>query len=78
MYFVFECIDEFFLEKRLGLKYLGGDFYKVGWDYEKGGSFMMDIINKIGVENEDELYFLVYDLKINKKNNEYILLKILI
>nr|WIF87785.1 CotH kinase family protein [Acholeplasma laidlawii] len=64
--------------KRLGSKHLGGDLYKVGWDYEKGGSLTMDTINKIGVENEDESYFPVYDLKTNKKNNEHILLKTLI
>ncbi|OED59522.1 CotH kinase family protein [Acholeplasma laidlawii] len=78
VYFALECIDELFLEKRLGSKHLGGDLYKVGWDYEKGGSLTMDTINKIGVENEDESYFPVYDLKTNKKNNEHILLKTLI
>ena len=66
-----EPIDEIFLSKHLEEKDLGGDLYKVGWDYSNGGSLTSDTLYSIGVEDEHAGYFPIYDLKTNKKTSSH-------
>jgi spore coat protein CotH len=70
IYNIIEDVDERFLEKRLAVKHLGGDLYKVGWDNEAGGELTLRTLSKIGKEDEDKSYFPVYDLKTNKKTSD--------
>ena len=66
-----EPIDEVFLSKHLSEDDLGGDLYKVGWDHSNGGSLTMNTLYSIGLENEKENLFYVYDLKTNKKTSNH-------
>ena len=66
-----EPVDEIFLEKHLSKEQLGGDLYKVGWGFGKGGMFTPDTIEYIGKEDEHDGYFPIYDLKTNKKTSDY-------
>lgn len=69
MYIILENVDEGFIERNLNNIDQGGDLYKVGWGFGKGGTLNIDTIKYIGVEDEDKGYFPVYDLKTNKKTS---------
>lgn len=75
---VIENIDNNFLEKHLAQKDLGGDLYKVGWDSSSGGTLALNTLSSIGIEDELNCYFPIYDLKTNKKTSKHELLKNLI
>lgn len=66
-----EPVDNNFLEKRLPASDLGGDLYKVGWDKTNGGSLTPDTIYGIGIEDELNNHFVIYDLKTNKKTSNH-------
>lgn len=77
IFFAIEMIDEKFFEKRLSEKHLGGDLYKVGWTH-MGGDLTLRTLDSIGIEDENNSYFYVYDLKTNKKTSDHLLLNNLI
>lgn len=68
VYVMVEPIDEAFLAKRLQPEDLGGDLYKLGWTYE-GAKFTN--LNSVGIENEDNGEFYIFDLKSNKKTSQH-------
>lgn len=70
IYELAEPVDENFLEKRLDEKDLGGDLYKFGWT-NKGATFTTDTLDSIGVEDELNGKFYIYDLKTNKKKSDH-------
>lgn len=72
VYTINEPVDKVFLEKRLPKEDLGGDLYKLGWP----ASFTR--ADSIGVEDEWNGKFYVYDLKTNKKTSQHESLKNLI
>lgn len=72
VYTIEEPIDKVFLSKNLPEKDLDGDLYKCGWTYT-GASFTSQ--KPIGIENEDNGEFYVYDLKTNKKTSQHEALK---
>lgn len=65
---LYEPIDKAFLEKRLPTAALGGDLYKCGWSSE-GATFTK--FYSIGIENEDNSEFYIYDLKTNKTTSTH-------
>ncbi len=75
VYSINEPVDKVFLEKRLPAKDLGGDLYKLGWTYA-GASFTNT--DSIGIEDEWNNEFYIYDLKTNKKTSTHESLKNLI
>ena len=72
VYTIEEPIDKVFLSKNLPEKDLDGDLYKCGWTYT-GATFTSQ--KPIGIENEDNGEFYVYDLKTNKKTSQHEALK---
>lgn len=68
IYTIYEPIDKLFLARNLPESQLGGDLYKCGWTWE-GASFTNT--NSIGIEDEDNSQFFVYDLKTNKKTSQH-------
>ena len=68
IYTIYEPIDKLFLERNLPESQLGGDLYKCGWTWE-GASFTNT--DSIGIEDEDNSKFFVYDLKTNKKTSQH-------
>lgn len=75
IYTIAEPVDEVFLSKYLPAEDLDGDLYKCGWT-NVGASFTSK--NSIGIENEDNSEFYVYDLKTNKKSSQHETLKALL
>jgi len=70
VYTVIENVDDYFLEKRLAAKHLGGDLYKVSWGNGYGGEMTTRTLDGIGIEDEDVPEFFTYDLKTNKKTSQ--------
>ncbi len=70
VYTVIENVDDYFLEKRLAAKHLGGDLYKVSWGSGFGGEMTARTLEGIGIEDEDVPEFYTYDLKTNKKTSQ--------
>ncbi|HBP26022.1 MAG TPA: hypothetical protein DD618_03625, partial [Acholeplasmatales bacterium] len=70
VYTVIENVDDYFLEKRLAEKHLGGDLYKVSWANGYGGEMTTRTLDGIGIEDEDVPEFYTYDLKTNKKTSQ--------
>lgn len=68
VYLLVEPIDKVFIENHLPEQDWGGDLYKCGWTF-MGATFTNR--NSIGIENEDNGEFYVYDLKTNKKTSEH-------
>ena len=75
VYTINEPVDKVFLEKRLPAEDLGGDLYKLGWTHA-GATFTN--LDSIGIENEWNYEFYIYDLKTNKKTSQHESLKNLI
>ena len=68
IYTVEEPVDKLFIERYVSEEDAGGDLYKLGWTNE-GATFTNT--NSIGVEDEDNAQFYVYDLKTNKKTSTH-------
>ena len=75
VYTINEPVDKVFLEKRLPAEDLGGDLYKLGWT-NAGATFTN--LDSIGIEDEWNYKFYIYDLKTNKKTSQHESLKNLI
>ena len=75
VYTLQEPIDKVFIERNLPEKDQGGDLYKLGWTNEPA-SFTSQ--SSIGIENEENNEFYVYDLKTNKKTSQHETLKALL
>lgn len=65
---LYEPVDKAFLEKRLPEDKLGGDLYKCGWT-NQGATFTST--DSIGIEDEDNGKFYIYDLQTNKKDSTH-------
>lgn len=83
VYTLYETIDKLFLERNFS--YYKGDLYKVGWGKDNNGASSGGTLlentnhpNSIGKEDEDKLYFPIYDIKTNKKKTNHESLKSLI
>lgn len=63
-----EPVDKLFIRRNFPEEQQGGDLYKCGWTSE-GATFTNT--NSIGIEDEDEGKFYVYDLKTNKKTSQH-------
>lgn len=63
-----EPVDKIFIRRNFSEDQQGGDLYKCGWTSE-GATFTNT--NSIGIEDEDEGKFYVYDLKTNKKSSQH-------
>ena len=68
VYVIAEPVDKAFLKKYLPEEEIGGDLYKCGWTYT-GATFTN--LDSIGIENEDNGEFYIYDLKTNKKTSQH-------
>ncbi len=75
VYTLQEPIDKVFIERNLPEKDWDGDLYKLGWTNQPA-SFTSQ--NSIGIENEENNEFYVYDLKTNKKTSQHETLKALL
>lgn len=73
IYTVYEPVDEKFIQRNLPVTEWGGDLYKCAWADIGSGWSGADYTNRsassIGVEDEDNYQFYVYDLKTNKKKS---------
>lgn len=73
---VYEVIDKAFLERRLPQDEIGGDLYKCCYTAMGPANLTVNNLDKtIGVEDEVNSYFPMYDLKTNKKTSDHSLLK---
>ena len=75
IYTLQEPVDKVFIERNLPEKDWDGDLYKLGWT-NQSASFTSQ--NSIGIENEENNEFYVYDLKTNKKTSQHESLKALL
>lgn len=77
VFMIYEPVDSLFVKREFNIDD-SNDLYKVGWGQTKngslGGSLTLDTIESIGVEDEDKVYFPIYDLKTNKKKSKHSLL----
>ena len=68
IYVMVEPIDDVFIQRNLPEADWDGDLYKCGRIHE-GATFTN--LNSVGIENEDNSEFYVYDLKNNKKTSQH-------
>lgn len=83
VYTLYEPIDKLFIKRNFAFS--KGDLYKVGWGKDSSGAGSGGTLlestnhpNSIGKEDEDNLYFPIYDIKTNKKKTNHESLKNLI